>query len=73
MFGFAKWTIAIGGKAMRRTETVMTYEDWCKAHRRTLRKMVKDTITTGMQWAAVGLITVGLPVGMIAHWLLIGY
>ena len=62
-----------GGKAMRRTETVMTYEDWCKAHRRTLRKMVKDTITTGMQWAAVGLITVGLPVGMIAHWLLIGY
>lgn len=57
----------------RRAETVMTYEDWCKAHRRTLKKMVKDTVSTWMQWAAVGLITVGLPVGMIAHWLLIGY
>lgn len=27
----------------RRTETVMTYEDWCKAHRRTLKKMAKDS------------------------------
>ena len=43
----------------RRTETVMTYEDWCKAHRRTLKKMAKDTISICMQWAAVGLITVG--------------
>ena len=51
----------------------MTYEDWCKAHRRTLKKMAKDTISICMQWAAVGLITVGLPVGKIAHWLLIGY
>ena len=57
----------------KRTETVMTYEDWCKAHRRTLKKMAKDTISTCVQWAAVGLITVGLPVGMIAHWLFIGY
>ena len=57
----------------RRAETVMTYEDWCKAHRRTLKKMAKDTISTCVQWAVVGLITVGLPVGMIAHWLLIGY
>lgn len=57
----------------RRTETVMTYEDWCKAHRRTLKKMAKDTISICMQWAAVGLINVGLPVGKIAHWLLIGY
>ncbi|WP_270411590.1 hypothetical protein [Blautia obeum] len=53
---------------MKRTETVMTYEDWCKAHRRTLKKMAKDTIAMCVQWAAVG-----LPVGMIAHWLLIGY
>ena len=58
---------------MKRTETVMTYEDWCKAHRRTLKKMATDTIAMCVQWAAVGLITVGLPVGMIAHWLLIGY
>ena len=35
--------------------------------------MAKDTISICMQWAAVGLITVGLPVGKIAHWLLIGY
>lgn len=57
----------------KRTETVMTYEDWCKAHRRTLKKMAKDTISICMQWAAVVLLTVGLPVGMIAYWLLIGY
>mgnify|MGYP006986407349 FL=1 len=57
----------------RRTETVMTYEDWCKAHRRTLKKMAKDTVSTCIQWVVVMLITVGLPVGMIAHWLLIGY
>ena len=49
------------------------YEDWCKVHRRTLKKMMKDTVTTWMQWAAVVLITVGLPIGMVTHWLLIGY
>ena len=74
MSGFNQWTFAVvGGKTMRRTETVMTYEDWCKVHRKTLKKMMKDTITVGMQWAAVVLITVGLPVGMVAHWLFIGY
>lgn len=24
----------------------MTYEDWCKAHRKTLKKMAKDTVTS---------------------------
>lgn len=56
-----------------KVETVMTYEDWCKAHRRTLKKMVHSTLSICLQWLAVFLLTVGLPVGMIAHWLLIGY
>lgn len=73
MSGFNEWAFTVGGEAMRRTETVMTYEDWCKMHRRTLKKMVKDTVSTWMQWAAVVLITIGLPVGMVAHWLFIGY
>lgn len=72
MSGFNEWAFTVGGEAMRRTETVMTYEDWCKAHRKTLKKMAKDTVTTWMQWAAVVLITVGLPIGMVAHWLFIG-
>ena len=25
-----------------KVETVMTYDDWCKAHRKTLKKMVKS-------------------------------
>ena len=73
MSGFNEWAFTVGGEAMRRTETVMTYEDWCKAHRKTLEKMAKDTVTTWMQLAAVVLITVGLPIGMVAHWLFIGY
>ena len=44
--------VTVGGEAMRRTETVMTYEDWCKAHRKTLKKMAKDTVTTWMQWGS---------------------
>lgn len=32
-----------------------------------------EPLSTWMQWAAVVLITIGLPVGMVAHWLLIGY
>ena len=51
-----------------RVETVMTYEDWCS-----VKKMFRDTASTCIQWIAVLLITVGLPIGMIAHWLLIGY
>ena len=56
-----------------RVETVMTYEDLCKVHRKTLKRMFRDTAAACMQWIAVLLITVGLPIGMIAHWLLIGY
>ena len=58
---------------MTRVETVMTYDDWCKAHRKTLKKMVKDTASSLLQGLAIIIISVGLPVGMIAHWLLIGY
>lgn len=56
-----------------RVETVMTYDDWCSVHRKTLKKMFRDTASACIQWIAVLLITVGLPIGMIAHWLLIGY
>lgn len=56
-----------------RVETVMTYEDWCSVHRKTLKRMFRDTAAACIQWIAVLLITVGLPIGMIAHWLLIGY
>lgn len=58
---------------MTRVETVMTYDDWCKAHRKTLKKMVKDTASSLLQGLVIIIISVGLPVGMIAHWLLIGY
>ena len=58
---------------MKRVETVMTYDDWCKAHRKTLKKMVKDTASSLLQGLEIIIISVGLPVGMIAHWLLFGY
>ena len=45
-----------------RVETVMTYEDWCKVHRKTLKRMFRDTAAACMQWIAVLLITVGLPI-----------
>lgn len=46
---------------MRRTETVMTYEDWCKAHRRTLRKSCTCSVTTLIycDYSAVYWYTVG--------------
>lgn len=56
-----------------KVETVMTYDDWCKAHRNTLKKMAKDTASSLLQGLAIIILSVGLPVGMIAHWLLIGY
>lgn len=58
---------------MKRVETVMTYDDWCKAHRKTLKKMVKDTASSLLQGLEIIIISVGLPVGTIAHWLLFGY
>lgn len=54
---------------MKRVETVMTYEEWCKAHRKTLKKMAKNS----MQWLIFIVMFAGLPVGMFAHWLIIGY
>ena len=58
MSGLDQWSLKVGGKA-----------DAEKSG----NSYVKDTVTTWAQWAAVVLITVGLPVGMVAHWLLIGY
>ncbi len=58
---------------MKRTETVMTYDEWCKVHRKTLRKMIKDSASTCVQWVIITILFAGLPVGMFAHWLLIGY
>lgn len=54
-------------------ETVMTYEQWKKEYKRSLRKMLFNTLSTCFQWVIIiGLFT-ALPFGMITHWLVVGY
>ncbi|MBU5482315.1 hypothetical protein [Blautia sp. MSJ-19] len=56
-----------------RVETMMTYEDWCKAHRKTLKKMFRNTASACIQWTITFIWIFGTPIAMIAHWVLVGY
>lgn len=58
---------------MKKVDTVMTYEDWCKAHRKTLKKIFRDTLSYCFRCVLISLMFTALPIGMFAHWLLVGY
>ncbi|WP_182433993.1 MULTISPECIES: hypothetical protein [Clostridia] len=58
---------------MRKTETVMTYDQWECRFKKALKKTIKQKLNTALQYVAFFILMVGFPLGMIAHWLLFGY
>lgn len=57
----------------KKVETVMTYEQWKEAHKKKIRKMLCDTVSTCFQWIVITVLFTGLPFGMVIHWLVVGY
>ena len=58
---------------MRKTETVMTYDQWEYRFKKALKKTIKKKLNTALQYVAFFILMVGFPLVMIAHWLLFGY
>ncbi len=62
-----------GTETMRRTETVMTYDQWERRFKKALKKTIRQKLNRALQYLVLFLLMVGLPLGMIAHWLIVGY
>ena len=54
-------------------ETVMTYDQWELRFKKALKKTIRKKLNRALQYFILFLIMVGVPLGMIAHWLLFGY
>lgn len=57
----------------KRTETVMTYDQWERRFKRALKKTIRQKLNRALQYLVLFLLMGGLPLGMIAHWLIVGY
>ena len=57
----------------QKIETVMTYEQWQRAYKRNLKKAIRNTLSTCFQWAILSVMFAGLPLGMLIHWIGVGY
>lgn len=61
----------------KKIETVMTYDQWCvlmkKRAKRKILDYAKRKINTVFNWIVISLMFLVLPIGMILHWLIIGY
>ena len=62
-----------GTETMRRTDTVMTYDQWERRFKKALKKTIRQKLNRALQYLVLFLLMVGLPLGMIAHWLIVGY
>ena len=62
-----------GTETMRRTETVMTNDQWERRFKKALKKTIRQKLNRALQYLVLFLLMVGLPLGMIAHWLIVGY
>lgn len=58
---------------MRRTETVMTYDQWERRFKKALKKTIRKKLNRALQYLILFLLMGGLPLGMIVHWLIVGY
>lgn len=58
---------------MRRTETVMTYDQWERRFKKALKKTIRKKLNRALQYLILFLLMGGLPLGTIAHWLIVGY
>ena len=54
-------------------QPLMTYNQWEKAHKRRMKKKAQRMLSNGLQWCGFLMLMVGLPFGMIVHWLIFGY
>lgn len=52
---------------------LMTYSQWCTIFKYRLKKYIRRKLYNGLQWLLFILFMVGIPYGMIVHWLFFGY
>lgn len=57
----------------KQPETVMTYEQWERRFKRALKRTIKQKVNRALMYLILFLLMGGLPLGMIAHWLIVGY
>lgn len=57
----------------KRTETVMTYDQWERRFKKALKKTIRQKLNRALQYLVRFLFMVGFPMAMIAHWLIVGY
>ena len=62
-------------KTMKHTDPqpLMTYSQWCTIFKHRLKKYIRRKLYNGLQWLLFILFMVGIPYGMIVHWLFFGY
>ena len=54
-------------------QRLMTYSQWCTIFKYRLKKYIRRKLYNGLQWLLFILFMVGIPYGMIVHWLFFGY
>lgn len=54
-------------------QKLMTYSQWEQVHKRQIKKKVQRMLSNVLQWCGFLMLMVGLPFGMIIHWLIVGY
>lgn len=54
-------------------QPLMTYGQWCTIFKYRLKKYIRRKLYNGLQWLLFILFMVGIPYGMIVHWLFFGY
>lgn len=57
----------------KRAETMMTYDQWERRFKKALKKTIRQKVNRALQYFVLFLLMGGLPLGMIAHWLIVGY
>lgn len=56
-----------------REEKVMTYSQWKRLYTKCVRKKIKKTVMNGIYWISMFIAMTLVPLGMVTHWVLIGY
>lgn len=54
-------------------QKLMTYSQWEQVHKRQIKKKAQRMLSNVLQWCGFLMLMVGLPLGMIIHWLIVGY
>lgn len=54
-------------------QKLMTYSQWEQVHKKRIKKKAQRMLSNVLQWCGFLMLMVGLPLGMIIHWLIVGY